>query len=267
MFKSNENLCALTNRIKTNLIVFGFARVDNSWNGTVLTPHYSRLYYITDGKANIILKDGKKITLFPKKWYLLPSGCSFDFNCENQMEHIYFHLKICLFDGLDLLQNCKEPIFLEEIDFNYLKLIECLNCNDVLNALYLHQFVENILFTILIKNNISLKEKELSPWVLDAIYYINSNLSLQLSLNDILENTFVSKSTLTKYFKKEMGMSIHEYIFDKIMFEVEQLLRQNKMSLGEISDKYKFYDQFYFSRCFKKRYGISPTEYRKTKMI
>ena len=267
MYKSNKNLCELTNRITTNLIIFGFARVDSAWNGTILAPLYSRLYYITDGNAKIFLKDGKEITLSPQKWYVLPSGCSFDFNCENHMEHIYFHLKICSLDGHDLLQNCKEPITLEEIDFNYLNLTEYLNYNDISSALYLNQFVENVLFTILIKNNISLKEKTFSPCVLDAISYISNNLSLQLSLTDILKNTFVAKSTLTKHFKKEMGMSIHEYIFDRVMFEAEQLIRQNKMSIGEISDKYKFYDQFYFSRCFKKRYGISPIEYRKTKMI
>ncbi|MBQ3219724.1 MAG: AraC family transcriptional regulator, partial [Clostridia bacterium] len=46
-----------------------------------------------------------------------------------------------------------------------------------------------------------------------------------------------------------------------------QLLLQNKITIREISDRYNFYDQFYFSRCFKKRYGISPTEYRKIKII
>ena len=61
MYKSNKNLCELTNRITTNLILFGFARVDSSWNGTVLAPLYSRLYYITDGNAKIFLKDGKEI--------------------------------------------------------------------------------------------------------------------------------------------------------------------------------------------------------------
>lgn len=267
MHKLNESLCELTNRIKTNLLMFGFARVDSSWNGTVLAPLYSRLYYITDGSAKIILKDGKEITLSSKKWYLLPGGCSFDFNCEKQMEHIYFHLKICSSDGHDLLQSCKSVIELEDVDFNYSDLTEYLNYNDISSAIFLSQFVGNILFTMLMKNEISLKEKEFSPCVLDAICYINDNLSLQLSLNDISNNTFVAKSTLTKYFKKEMGVSIHEYIFDKIMFEAELLIRQNKMPIGEISDKYKFYDQFYFSRCFKKRYGISPIEYRKAKMI
>lgn len=267
MIKSNGKLCTLTNRIKTNLIMFGFACVDNSWNGTVLTPSYSRLYYITSGEASVILENGKKFALCPQKWYLLPSGCSFDFNCEKQMEHIYFHLKICSFDGLDLLQNCKEPIYLDYPDFNYFELIKYLDHHDALSGMYVHQLVEKMLFLILDKNKISLETKEFSPCVASAISYINNNLSLQISLNDILANTFVSKSTLTKYFKKELGMSIHEYIFDKIMFEVEQLLRQNKMSIGEISDKYKFYDQFYFSRCFKKRYGISPIEYRKTKIM
>ena len=264
---TNKKLCDLTNRTNTNLIFFGFDRVDSSWNGTVLNPNYSRLYYITDGKASVILKNGKQFILAPKNWYLLPSDCSFDFCCEQQMEHVFFHLKICYFDGLDLLRSCKEPIFIEDSNIDVSLLIETLKRNDILNCLYVRQFVENIIFRLLDKNNIILEEKVFSSCVAKAIQYINSNLSIELSLEEISKNTYVSKSTLTKYFKKELGVSIHKYIFDKIMCEIEQLLLQNKITIREISDRYNFYDQFYFSRCFKKRYGISPTEYRKIKII
>ena len=267
MDKENNNLCKLINGIKMMLLTFGYAVVDETWNGTVLSPSYSRLYYIIDGKANITLPSGEITTLIPGKWYLLPNGCSFDFNCEHNLEHIYFHLKISSFSGIDLLQNCKKPVFIDYPQFNHLELIKYLDCYDTLSGIYVHQFVEKLIFLILDKNKILLEVKEFSPCVSNAIKYINNNLSLQLSLSEILTDTFVSKSTLTKHFKKELGISVHEYIFDKIMFEVEQLLLQTKMSIGEISDKYKFYDQFYFSRIFKKRYGISPSEYRKIKIM
>jgi AraC-like DNA-binding protein len=264
---SNKKLCDLINRTNTNFIFSGFDRVDSSWNGTVLSPTYSRLYYITDGKASVILKNGKQFILTPNNWYLLPSDCSFDFCCEQQMEHIFFHLKICSIDGIDLLRVCKEPICFNEqsIDVGYI--IESLKRNDKLNCLYIRQLVENTIFRLLDKNNLCFEEKVFSNSVTKAIQYINSNLSLTLSLKEISKNSFVSKSTLTKYFKQELGISIHKYIFDKIMYEAEILLLQNKLTIREISEKYNFYDQFYFSRRFKNKYGISPAEYRKIKII
>ena len=42
--------------------------------------------------------------------------------------------------------------------------------------------------------------------------YIKQNLSMQLSITEIAENIFVSKSTLTKHFQKELHMSVNEYI-------------------------------------------------------
>lgn len=264
---TNKKLCDLTKQINTNLIFLGFDRVDKSWNGTVLSPTYSRLYYITDGKANVILKNGKQFILVPNNWYLLPSECSFDFYCEQQMEHVFFHLKICGIDGIDLLSVCKEPISIEESNLDIPYIIKSLKSNDMLDCLYVRQLIENTIFRVLSKNNITFEEKVFSNCVTKAIQYINSNLSLELSLNEVSKNTYVSKSTLTKYFKKELGVSIHKYIFDKIMSDAEQLLLQNKLTIREISDKYNFYDQFYFSRCFKNRYGVSPAEYRKIKII
>lgn len=267
MFKTNQKLCEAINRTHFELIVFGFSRVDNTWNGTNITPAYSRLYYITAGNASILLKNKKKLSLIPGNWYLLPSGCSFDFCCEDSMEHIFFHLRLSSSDGLDMLQQCEQPITLEQHNFDFADCIGSLDKTDVLSSLYIRNLIENTVFQILEYNKITLEEKNISPCVSAAINYINNNLSLILSMNDILDHNFVSKSTLTNHFKKYLGLSVHEYIFGKIMYEAEQLIRQNIMSVREISEKYGFYDQFYFSRCFKKRYGMSPVEYRKNRMI
>jgi len=267
MIKINAALCDEANRIKISLLVFGRARVDSTWNGTVISPAYSRLYYITDGSASITLPDGKTVGLEKSRWYLLPSGCSFSFDCKEQMEHIYFHLKISSLDGPDLLQNCLAPISLENSSLNPAFLTDYLDTCDTLSCMYVHHFVEKVLYSLLTENSIHLKTRDFSPCVKRAIKYINRNLTLTLSTEDILKEALVSKSTLTKRFREETGASVHEYLFDKIMFEAEQLLRQNELTIGEISEKFDFCDQFYFSRCFKARFGLCPTEYKKAKLI
>lgn len=267
MHRVNEALCKELNRIKISLLYFGRSTVDDTWNGTVVSPSFSRLYYVSGGAAEIVSQDGEVLSLTKGRWYLIPSGFSFSFNCPESMEHIYFHLKISSLDGPDMLQSCPRPISLSLPDLSPQEFEEYLDKSDTLSCMFVHHLVERVLFELLRENRIPLKTRNFSPCVKHALKYINANLSLTLSTEEILKHSFASKSTLTKHFRNEIGMSLHEYLFDKIMFEAEQLLRQNELSIGEISEKFKFCDQFYFSRCFKTRYGLSPTEYKKTNII
>ena len=101
-----------------------------------------------------------------------------------------------------------------------------------------------------------------SPLVQSAINHINSNLTVNLSVETIAAALFVSPSKLQKKFKAETGVSIGKYIHERIMFTAERKLRQKNMTLKEISESLGFCDQFYFSRCFSQKYGVSPRTFR-----
>ena len=60
----------------------------------------------------------------------------------------------------------------------------------------------------------------------------------------------------------ELGVSIGQYIDSQILFRAKLELELNKLSIAEISEKYGFCDQFYFSRFFKKHIGESPRQYK-----
>ena len=261
----NYDICKLSNRVRTNLLVFGYAKVDSSWQGTVLSPVYSRLYYFVSGSCAITPKDGEKIVIQPGKWYLFPAGLSFDYECEKEMEHYYFHLKLCDFDGTDLLRNCKAPLCIERADENTKVLSDLIQKKSTLDGLYLKQTALSMVLCILKENNVDIKTENYSPCVMKAITYIKDNLSVQLTINEIAENIFVSKSTLTKHFQKELSMSVGEYIYDLVMSEAEYLLSTGNEQVQTISEKYGFYDQFYFSKKFKEKFGMSPRNYRKNK--
>lgn len=259
----NYELCKLVNRVRLNLITFGHASVSTEWNGTVSSPVYSRLYYIAGGVSSITLEDDEYIELEVGKWYLIPTGCSFRYNCEKEMEHFYFHLKLCDFDGTDLLRKCRRPLCIdfeeEKSDF----MLSCVENENILDGLLLQQAAFEVLLAFLKKHNVDIKTENYSPCVMRAIRYIKDNLSVQLTLSEIAENTFISKSTLTKHFQKELSMSVNEYIYDLVMSGAEYMLAASDTSIQEISEKFGFYDQFYFSRRFKEKFGQSPREYRK----
>jgi len=260
---TNYELCKRVSRIKLNLMAFGHASVNSEWNGTVLSPVYSRLYYISGGKSSITPKDSNKINLEVGKWYLIPTGCSFEYDCIKEMEHFYFHLKLSDFDGTDLLRKCGKPLYIDAKSdkSNFMK--DCIDNTNILDGLSLQKIAFDVILDILKKYNVSIKTENYSPCVMKALSYIKENLSVRLTVSGIADSIYVSKSTLTKHFHKELSMSVNEYIYDLVMSGAEHMLTTGDESVHTISEKYGFYDQFYFSRRFKEKFGQSPSEYRK----
>lgn len=254
------------NDVKLQIIDLGHAITAEEWYGNIILPMYSRIYYILGGDPYVVA-DGKKIPLEVGKCYLFPTGYSFRHACESSMEQIYFHVNLNDFNGSDLLRCCRGMMEYKLPDHviptikKYLY-SECLN-----DHLQLKQEILNSLLTMFAKYDIKLAATRYSRCVILAIEYIRSHLSLQLDIEELAANSFVSESTLAKKFKTEVGTTIGSYIDDSIMFEAEQLLLKSDLTVLQISERFGFCDQFYFSRRFKLKYGETPQKYRKMKLI
>lgn len=267
--EQNHALCENMNKIQLRILTSGYAILDheNDWKGLVTNPTFSRLYYILNGEFYIISRDGTEITLSAGNCYLLPAGYSFEFGCNETMEQVYFHVKLCDFDEIDMLKNCIVPISYEFPQKKVQDYMAMVASQNLMGSLKARCEVYTSLVTLLEKHHITLEKNEYSPQVCRAIKYIESNLSLQLKISEIADNAFTATSTLTRNFKQETGMTIGQYIDESIMFQAEQMLLSGKASILEISERFGFCDQFYFARRFKEKYEMSPREYRKSTLM
>lgn len=98
-----------------------------------------------------------------------------------------------------------------------------------------------------------------------AIDYINRNYMVEISIEDLLNVTNLSKSYFYKLFKKKTNMSPFRYRRFIQLQEAKRMLMNTEMPIFEISHSVGFEDQFYFSKIFKYRYGCSPLEIRNRK--
>ena len=223
----NPGLCKMINRLNLELLTYGYATVDRQWYGSVRSPLFTRLYYIVDGTCTFVSPGVKTLQLTAGNWYLIPSGYSFDFECAQSMDHFYFHIKLADFDGTDLLRDALVPLCLsprQEVDAVFLR--RCAESNAPLDGLKLRQFAADMVHTFLEEFQIPIRAENYSPCIYKALTYIKQNLSMGLSITEIAENVFVSKSTLTKHFQKELGMTVNQYICNTIMAKAEYLLIQ-----------------------------------------
>lgn len=261
---ANTALCERTNHIRLVLLHMGHALVGRDWHGSVINPDVSRLYCITSGEATVVAKDGTLTQLTAGSWVLLPAGFSFDFFCEGQMEHFYCHLKLCVLDGLDMLSSHPSPAVFDVPGIDSTFFTSRMKSEDINDGLLVRHEIERVLLTFLAGQKIQIEYNQYSPCVVKAIKYIKRHLSAQLTVSEIAEHVFVSNSTLTKRFKAELSKSVGEYVNDTVMFEAGQLLLKTNLSILAVSEKYGFSDQFYFSRRFKEKFGMSPRKYRQT---
>ena len=257
----NNSLCEMANQISLVLLTYGHARINPTWNGYSINRTYSYLYYIYKGEG-IIEAEGETTKLIAGNWYLIPSGYNLKYYCKNSMEHIYFHIMLCGTDKLDMLRNLEKPLKMSvdtvpEFFFENIK-----NTDDFLTSLRLKNHIYDVVIDILSKNNVSLEQPILSECVQNAIKYIFSNPTAQITTTEIAKNSFVSNSKLTKQFKKELSMSVQEYLYNILLLNASHLISSTNLSLLEISEELGFSDQFYFSRKFKEKYGISPMKYK-----
>ena len=259
----NIPLCKHTNRIKLDLIYFGVSIIGNEWTGSINSPSCSRLYCIKRGTAYITMNN-IRTQLIHGKWYLLPAGSTFDYECVDEMDHISFHLKLCDFSENDLLSSCKELICFDFPQADYEFFRNCAKSNNIIDGLKMRNIIYEMLIEVIKNHNINIHRENYSPCVYSALNYIKQNLSMNLTINAIAANCFVSKSTITKHFRKELGVSVNEYIINRIMSEAEIMLITTAASILDISEKFGFSDQFYFSRRFKGIFGIPPRDYRKS---
>ncbi len=95
-----------------------------------------------------------------------------------------------------------------------------------------------------------------------SIQFISNHVNQSISVEDVAEYIGIDRSTLSRKFKKELGFNISDYIMRRKLEEAKSLLKFTDKSISEISAYLCFSTQSYFQNVFKKKYGMTPKEYR-----
>ncbi len=95
------------------------------------------------------------------------------------------------------------------------------------------------------------------------IDFLNDNLDKTFKADEIAEQFKCSPSYLFNLFKKRTGYSIIHFFNLKKIQKACEYLKYTELSIKQISYKIGIQDPLYFSRTFKKHFGLSPKDYRK----
>lgn len=93
--------------------------------------------------------------------------------------------------------------------------------------------------------------------------YIDNHFKEDLTLDHLAKLAHLNKYYLSHSFRREFGTSPINYLISRRVDESRFLLRKTDHSLSLIAEILGFSSLSYFSQCFRRVEGISPTEYRK----
>ena len=101
-----------------------------------------------------------------------------------------------------------------------------------------------------------------NSYVAEAVNYISKTYAEAIGVTEIAEHVGISRAHLNHAFQEELNVSVQNYLMDFRMRKAANLLAETKQPIKAISDAVGYEDQLVFSKAFKKKYGMSPKNYR-----
>ncbi|MDD6039385.1 MAG: 2-isopropylmalate synthase [bacterium] len=94
--------------------------------------------------------------------------------------------------------------------------------------------------------------------------YIQVNYQM-ITLSDVAGQFGLSEPYVSKYFKEKAGITFGEYVLQIRMKKAKTLLKSSSMTIESIAENVGYPNVEHFSRMFKKKFGMSPLQYRMNK--
>ncbi len=104
----------------------------------------------------------------------------------------------------------------------------------------------------------------------DIVYkvseYVKTNFQGKLTLDEVAEHVYLSRSHLSRILKEELGCTFTEYVNRLRIDRSKIYLMDARRSIADIAVAVGFDDQSYFTRVFKKATGVSPGKFREQRL-
>ena len=282
MYKSIDELHLLVLNV-------GLAIHDADWNWKNISSPFTRLYYVTEGFAQLVLPTGTQ-DLRPNNLYLIPSFMKHSYQCDAHFCHYYVHIYEDINSESGLLEDWNFPVEIpaQAIDLelctrlcelnpsmslkssnpasydnnytliqNIIKNKQRTFCNKVESRGIIYQLLSRFLKDV--KPKIEINDNRIQK----SLSYIRKNIYTAISIDVLAEKSYLSKDHFIRLFKKEVGLTPLQFINKKKIERAQLILITDNIHIKEVAYMLAFDDHSYFNRLFKKCVGITPQEYKK----
>lgn len=275
-------------KLRPLMLNVGFAEQNADWNWKNVNSPFMRLYYVTEGNAQVILPNGTQ-PLKAGHLYCIPAFTTHSYHCTSRFCHYYIHLYEAPQQTASLLDEWELPsevpaseqdlqlvrrlcdinpqMSLESPDPTYYDFATALKQNFTQNKKRkLCDQIESygIVYQLLARfiRDARPKTPSKDERIVKALTYIRDHLYEPIGLNSLIQNAYLSKDHFIRLFKKETGLTPVRYIHQKKIEKAQLILLTDNIPIKSIAYSLAFDDYSYFIRVFKKVTGTTPQAYR-----
>lgn len=118
-------------------------------------------------------------------------------------------------------------------------------------------YINNLTFNEEVRLDVEGNRNNLIEQLLE---YINNHIDEDITLDELSEQTYLSKFHLSREFKKHTGTTLHRYILQKKLIAAKELILK-ELPITHVYEQCGFGDYSNFFRAFKNEYGMTPKQY------
>lgn len=113
-----------------------------------------------------------------------------------------------------------------------------------------------------VKEQKDLLDNGIRPTIYDCIQYIREHIYTPITVSEVADYSGYNVDYFSRLFKKETGLNVRAFIMSCKLYESKKLLKFTNAAIGEISSQLHFANQSHFQREFKKKFQITPLQFR-----
>ncbi len=139
--------------------------------------------------------------------------------------------------------------------------------NDEAGASYIRKGLLLRIFRILSSKyefSLSKEQQRVMNWIVfeEVSEYIINHINT-ITVSELVDTFHFQEDYFNRLIKKKTGLTYSAYVQQIRLSNAEKLLSTSKMSINEIAEASGYHNKGYFYKIFQKKYGMTPSEYRK----
>ncbi|WP_205402080.1 AraC family transcriptional regulator [Streptococcus lutetiensis] len=263
-----------TNNFDLNVDHYGAEICDKNYSfGPTVRDNYV-LHFIVDGKGKFTI-DGTTTKLKTGDMFILPKGKVAFYQADDEHPWTYLWVGFSgskvenILNKTQLLDHyfCHSTLESKVLD-QIVKLTQFRDqkLDDVTELQLIAELYKLLAFLMEEFPSKSMSDSSIliQNYIKQTKKIIHTQYSKPLKVSQIAKKLNLNRSYLYKIFKEETGYSIKDYLGQIRMEKSADLLISTTFHISEVANAVGFPDALAFSKAFKKHFGQSPSNYRKT---